>query len=61
MVRLFVAYLDSEILTNAKCIHIAFEEAVVNTIPRNLPQHYIHSINEFIRFSLHSLSQIFIE
>ena len=40
MVRLFVAYLDNEIFTNAKCIHMALDEAVVNTIPRKLPQRY---------------------
>jgi len=34
MVRLFVAYLENEILTNAKCIHMAFDEAVVNVIRR---------------------------
>ena len=40
MVRLFVAYLDNEILINAKCIHMALDEVVVNTIRRKLPQHY---------------------
>jgi len=32
-----VDYLDNEILTNAKCIYMAFNEWVVNTIRWKLP------------------------
>ena len=54
MVRLFVANLGNEILTNAKCIHTAFHEVVVGkyhlskvTItlfiaPMNLLSHMVH-------------------
>ena len=31
-------YLDNEILTNAKCIHMAFHELVGHTLRRSLPQ-----------------------
>jgi len=60
MVRLFVAYLDNEILTNAKCIHMAFDEAThgkyhstkdTTTLfitPMNLLSHMVHFSLSFI-------------
>ena len=39
-----MTYLDNEILTNAKCIHMAFHELVGHTAYHDS----IHCINEFI-------------
>ena len=35
---LFMTYLDNEILTNAKHIHMAFHELVGHTLHRSLPR-----------------------
>ena len=35
-----MTYLDNDTLTNAKHIHMAFREVVVNTLCRNLPRWY---------------------